>query len=185
MEKSVDASKQALVATQRPWISADVRTAGPLFFDNNGAGIMLKITLKNTGHTPATNVLPFPVMFVREPQPMNVLAIQKRRCSTVRHPPRPSGGPGYTLFPDYVIDEYNTPSMARDEIEGARLIAPFIIICINYQFTFSDESHQTAAMYSLVRLDPAHPGQAFAINPRGGPVPAASLQLIPMGSYAD
>ena len=62
---------------------------------------------------------------------MDVLAIQKRRCNTVRQPSRPSGGSGYTLFPGHVIDEYNTPSVARDEFEGARLIGPFIISCIN------------------------------------------------------
>jgi hypothetical protein len=177
---------QPLVLSQRPWVSADVAIAGPLFVEHNSPAVRLNITLRNTGNSPATSIIPFPIMTMREQQPLNMLESQTRRCSTLRRPPGPGSGLGYTLFPGGTVTEYNTPSMAREEIESIGFnIAPLIIICINYKFTFSDESHQTATIYLLGRRNPEYPGQAFVIDLRASPIPAESLQLIPMGSYAD
>lgn len=186
--KASDVAEKTLVASQRPWVSFDVEIAGPLMIEKNGFGLPLKITVKNVGHSPAVGVLPYPVIFVKERQPMDVLEVQKRRCSTVRHPPtRPNRSFGYTLFPGGVgITERNTPSNTREELESVLpAISPMIVVCADYQFTFTTGSHQTMTMYSLIRFDPLHPGQGFAINPREGLVPAASLRLIPIGSYAD
>jgi len=157
-----------------------------MVLENNSPGLRLKISLKNTGHSPATSIIPFPIMSRPDQQPMNMLDIQKRRCSTIHQPPSPGGGPGYTLFPGDIITEYNSPSMAREEIEsGGFVVVPFIIICINYKFTFTGESHQTSTIYLLGQRNPVSPGQALAIDLRTSPIPAGSLQLIPMGSYAD
>jgi hypothetical protein len=185
-ERQWQTMQQQLVLSQRPWVSAGIDLSGPLFVENNSPAIKLKITLKNTGQSPATSIIPVPIMVGREKQPMDVLEIQKRQCSTIYRPTGPGGGTGYTLFPGDSVIEYNTTSMAREEIESIGLdIAPFIIICINYNFTFRGESHQTASFYSLVRVDPAYPGQAFVLDIRTSHIPVASLQLIPLGSYAD
>jgi hypothetical protein len=169
---------------QRPWVSADVQIAGPLVFEANGSAIPLKLTLKNTGHTPATRILAIPILFVREEQPMNFLAIQKRRCEAGQRPAGPSGGIGYTLFPGDTVTEYNTPSMTREEFGTQPTIVPYVVVCINYQFTFSGENHQTAAMFVLMRVDPVRPG-AFVINPKDGSVPTNNLRFQALGSYAD
>jgi hypothetical protein len=172
-------------AAQRPWVSANIQIAGPLVFEANGSSIPLKITLKNTGDTPATRILAIPRLFVREKQPMDLLAIQKRRCEAGRRPPVPSGGIGYTLFPGDTVTEYNTPTMTHDEFGSQQTIAPFIVVCINYQFTYSGENHQTAAMYTLMRVDPTRPGMAFVIKPQDGSVPIDKLRFQFLGSYAE
>ena len=163
-----------------------VEIAGPLFMENNSPGVRLKITLKNPGYSPATNIVPFPIMTGREQQPMNMLEMQKRRCSTINQSPGLSGGLVYTLFPGDTVEEYNTPSIAREEIESIGFsIVPLVIICVNYKWAFSGENHQTASVYALGRVDPTYPGQAFTIDLRASPIPAASLHLTPIGSYAD
>ena len=163
----------------RPWVSIDDLKAGPLIFSNSGAGIQLKITMKNSGPTPAINVLPFPMIFVQEAHPFSVIEIIKRRCPHSH----PGGGLGYSLFPGQTVEEVNTPSMTREEFAYSTAIAPFLLICVKYKDASNNEIRRTASLYSLVRVNPAYPGQAFVITPLAdGQAPA---HLLPLGSHAD
>jgi hypothetical protein len=57
-KESADIAKNALVATNRPWIMirADIAVAGPIFYNVNGVNFTLRYILRNVGHSPATNI---------------------------------------------------------------------------------------------------------------------------------
>src|ERR1035437_444117 len=54
-KESADVANKTLIATQRPWVTADVIVVGPLIFKNGGAVITLRYSLKNLGAPPAAN----------------------------------------------------------------------------------------------------------------------------------
>lgn len=165
---------------QRPWVAIGVTINGPLSFGTNDVGIPLKITMKNVGNAPAVDVLPLPVMFGDEPQPMNFKAVIKKRCETDTRRKNPLAGVGYTIFPNDVLPNFNTPSMPTP----TGVLSSFVAICVNYRFTFAEENHQTAYLYFLARHKPGQPG-GFVIDPKSGPVPASDLTLTLLASYAD
>ncbi len=60
LQKSADAADNAaktaarqLELAERPWIAANIERNGPLTFNVNGANIPIKITMRNTGNSPA------------------------------------------------------------------------------------------------------------------------------------
>jgi hypothetical protein len=42
--------------TERPWMEATIEVVAPLTFDQNGAHNQIRYTVKNSGHSPATNI---------------------------------------------------------------------------------------------------------------------------------
>jgi hypothetical protein len=40
----------------RPWMQGDVQFVGPLIFDNDGATVPIRVSLRNSGNSPARNV---------------------------------------------------------------------------------------------------------------------------------
>lgn len=186
---------QLSVATQRPWVSADVSLAGPLTYDGNGANISLELLLTNSGHTPALYVWPWIVPYLlktgRDPRDE-----QKVRCDEVRNRPFSHSELGVMIAAQQTFPITLTTTIRKDEIEGSRfqtgerVMSPIIVGCVNYQFTFGERKrHQTGFIYKLDRIKPDQPGH-FAIFPDDGDVPAGRLVLVPWvleggGFYAD
>lgn len=54
-ERSVKATEQTIIASQRPWISVEVGLAGPLTVSNTEVRVDLGLTLRNVGKSPAIN----------------------------------------------------------------------------------------------------------------------------------
>src|SRR5271169_1760792 len=65
--KTLSTIERAINITQRPWIGASVEPV-QLAFDDKGGGITLRITIKNSGPVPATDVLASPILLVKDPQ---------------------------------------------------------------------------------------------------------------------
>jgi hypothetical protein len=62
-DRSADAAEatskiaaQQLEVADRPWVSIDMNLVGPLTFDENGANVKTLMTMKNSGHSPATGL---------------------------------------------------------------------------------------------------------------------------------
>src|SRR5712664_4961856 len=48
--------ERSLIAANRPWIKVSFKPAGPIFYNVNGANIILRYILENIGRSPAINV---------------------------------------------------------------------------------------------------------------------------------
>lgn len=55
-EKAADVSREALIATDRPWIKVEVDICDALIFEESEISIKVRFTLRNIGRSPATNV---------------------------------------------------------------------------------------------------------------------------------
>jgi hypothetical protein len=178
--KSANSAEQVLIATQRPWMLFNVELAGSLAFDGSGASLPLKIVTENTGPTPAIGVVAHPVIFCKEKQPFKAIDVIKRRSGDFNS----VGRLGHTLSRSERFTETKTASMSLEEYEGMSVLSPFVLITVKYRFTFSDETHMTSKLFSLVRTDPLYQAQSVVMQP-GNSVQPDRLSLVLIGSYAD
>jgi hypothetical protein len=179
-KKSANSAEQVLIATQRPWILLNIELAGSLAFDGTGSSVPLKIVTENTGPTPAVGVLVHPVLFCKEKQPFKAIDVIKRRSADFNS----VGRAGHTLSKGEHFTETKTAGMDLEEYEGMSVLSPFVLVTVKYRFTFSDETHMTAKLFSLVRTDPLYQAQSVVMQP-GNSVQPDRLSLVLVGSYAD
>jgi hypothetical protein len=179
-KKSANSAEQVLIATQRPWILLNIDLAGSLAFDGSGASLPLKIVTENTGPTPAVGVLVHPVLFCKEKQPFKAIDVIQRRSADFAS----VGRLGHTLSRGEHFTETKTAAMSLEEYEGMSVLSPFVLVTVKYRFTFSDETHMTSKLFSLVRTDPLYQGQSVVMQP-GNSVQPDRLSLVLVGSYAD
>ncbi len=209
-EKVADAAKQSanvaektLVATQRPWVSVEMKIISPLTYDAEGnAQITIGFMLKNIGNSPAVEL-----DLIAELHPIfgDAVAKKQKLCDAVRksHPldSRVSEW-GLVLFPQQSMPFGQALSVSHKEIEEFnlaqagdspiwpkdRLIWPAKIIgCVNYKFTFTDGYHQTGFVGLLHRPSPDGPNYPPVMFRAGEDVPIEAMELIPsrFGSSAD
>ena len=201
MKESIAAAKDAVkaasdanrlnrdnfLATERPWIAADIEVGGPLRYDVNGANITLRFQLKNVGHSPATHLwirpqglaLPFGI------DNFDPRAIQQKIYTEMKT--RPLSPWGITLFPGDTIVENMTMSIGAEELKRSTqivdFIEPTIVGTIDYSFVFEDGHHQTGFVVELRRSDTPRPESTAkkrspaAIFPDEGDIPATELRL--------
>jgi hypothetical protein len=168
---------------RRPWVTMD-SSPDDLDYNENGIQVGIQVVLRNTGVTPAMNVIitlaAFPILPSDLPQEMNKI------CSAdVSHP-----GMGVTVFPgDHNIWRYQT--YITKEKAGAywatRPLAPKIIFtiiaaCIVYQFHWASEAHHTPFLFNVRRVRgekvPGRIEGAPGIFVDEGHIPASDLQLF-------
>jgi len=180
---SVVLAKDSLVLSQRPWILVDVSLGGPLRYDQNGMNITLDLVLTNTGETPAFQVIPHIVPYIRTQARFDDRAEQTKLAEDVKIR-RPSRF-GYTIFPKRGVSVSWTVTIphaeiaaAHAEFEGAiTFVTPFVVGTVSYVFTLSDKAHQTGIIYQLARLNPSNPRITLAIDTAAGDVPREMLAL--------
>lgn len=177
---SFQLSRQTLIASQRPWVSIEIRLTGPLNFNNNGAQVDIGVTLKNHGHSPALNVRDF-VIFDPDPagrKGPSFCELQRTRSAT---------NFAQVIFPDDKISEIQTARAESEEIKRVtqtrQSISPLITACVNYISQFDDVRHQTKLTANLLRT-PSGPKQVYAITPADGDVPL-HLEILFGGFTAD
>jgi hypothetical protein len=62
-KESADTARDALKETTRPWVSSEIVNMGDLVYSKDGVALYLRIKLRNTGHSVATQVWPHLKMF--------------------------------------------------------------------------------------------------------------------------
>ena len=192
-------NRENFLATERPWVTADIGVGGPLYYNINGANITLLFRLKNVGKSPATHVwinLRTLAPAIGVDAPYDPREAQQKLYEETKA--RPLSSFGYTLFPGDVITQAMTVSIGKDELKRitvkADFIHPTIIGTIDYGFTFEAGHHQTGFMVEVRRSDaPRAESTAKNRSPSAifvdeGDIPAEDLRVMRSflgGEFAD
>jgi hypothetical protein len=174
-KQSLDASRDALIASQRPWVSAELSINGPFTFNEEGAQISIGVTLKNHGHSPAANVRDFVVLDLGTSE-KSIQICEARRARFLTNFTT-------TIFPEETIAHSRIASVDQNDLKTAtarrNIIAPFIMACVDYLSQIDNTKHQTRITIDLVRA-PTKENPHFAIKVGAGDVPASDLSLEPL-----
>jgi len=167
--KTLSAIEELLDATHRPWVAASVEPV-QLAFDDQGGGITLKMTIKNSGAGPATDVLTSPVLLLDAKQPY------KTACSHYGI----GGGIGPTLFNNDAFPKTSTAWLSRKDF--GENFPKLVAVCIKYRFANGARTGETGYLFAIVQRDPGHP-DGYVIEPKNGTLNPPELALLPTGSY--
>jgi hypothetical protein len=189
-----------LIATERPWIKADISPGGPVRYDVNGVSFTLRFVLKNIGHSPAMNVWIMPRVIAPaigiDPVGFNPRKeLEKDIVALKTKAPSPFA---LAIFPGDTITEDITVNISAAELaritQKAELIMPTIIGAIDYRFGFDAQAHETGFIVEVRRDNAPRPMTVEknrwppAIFPDEGDIPAADVRLFSSfidGGYAD
>lgn len=182
-KEAVEIAQRSMVASERPWVQVRINL-GPngVTFDDNGVGVDLVFTLKNTGKTPAIGV-------GIEGGPKlagdvnNRMSDLENICSTARKEPFNPKRIGYTIFPNDTLVFRMTygfadkATLAKAAIfPGDTFIMPVVIGCADYFTTLNDGvHHQSRFVYDLYWPIPG--GGVRAVPTSKGNMSAAELRL--------
>ena len=208
-----DVALKQLEATDRPWLSVDVRIAAPFRIMADSVHLSLAVNIKNVGNSVATHIENHMQIF---PQSGGVdgkafsepIERQKALCDQARMGGRTTrersfrDQSGIALFPneqsvlgfssslshaDMALRAatFNTPNQPPMPYPG---IIPAIIGCLDYRFGSSERHHQTGFIYQILRIDPEAPLAGSFFNLTQMEVPVSEMRLDRFffgGNYAD
>jgi len=150
-------ARTAAEAQERPWVSAKISLSRPLSFTDKGASIGVAAILKNVGHSPALNVR-FVSKIISFEHPDDLWKRQSEFCEFWKHRSPVSGLPGKTIFPGDERPDGEITGMNAEELATALKttslqgkISMWLIACVDYQFYFPSEHHQTRYAFPLGR----------------------------------
>jgi hypothetical protein len=175
---SADVANKTLIETQRPWVSIIEMGLGPLIYDDQGARITITAQMKNVGSVPAININLNAAVYLIGKR-LDVIEAQQTVCEEVK---RWKAAAGPALFPsDTISASINIPISKSDieeysiEIPGVgRTITPVIVGCADYVIPIDGSHRQTR--FALI-LSEKKNGEAYAIYPANGDIPADRLML--------
>jgi hypothetical protein len=171
-KRSIDIAQNALVASNRPWVNAEVQLTGPLTFDGQGAHLPIMITLKNIGHSPAISVWSDEELYMAVNPQLDTERERARQCNeTVKR----SLTMGQTIFPETNGMSGRVDTATNDIVQKGTFLNPTIIVCVTYQSTLHDNTwYSTSMVYDLHRIDER--GIEFAVK-NGEDVPLNRLEF--------
>jgi hypothetical protein len=188
LEKTDDTLKATLAAnrlSQRPWISVEIKIAGPLSYSRtDGARIPLEITIQNTGNEPALDVLPVVEMYGerigRMKDMKDIIALLMTGCEEISSfPIKDTFGLGEVLMPKQTRIFPWTASMTADEVKigmpfgEVSFLPPIISGCISYSYNKGEGGrHRTTFSYSPRRKD----SRVFYVGEKETPVELMNLE---------
>src|SRR5215472_11985342 len=94
-EAQTTIAKDALVASNRPWIELDEAKAVSLTVDSRALNILVDFKYRNVGHSPAVDVLIHPSVVIDD----SFGALARAVCAEIKSP-RTRGGIEQIVFPD-------------------------------------------------------------------------------------
>jgi hypothetical protein len=186
----IEESHAEFETNQRPWLNSNETVAdGPLSFNRNGATLQLKVQITNSGNTPATNLFLNGIIIVDEPEqsflPANRFNTLRRRCTVLRASRETNPQTQLSIFPKSHIEggwgayaQREDIEKAKNSLQGAIQMMPHVMFCIDYQFTYIQDRHLTAQLFSLTS-DTSPP---FSMNEGDPPI---TVKLTLEGTYAD
>jgi hypothetical protein len=167
-KKAADTAASQLELTERPWVDADVSLEGPLTFNVNGGTLPIKITLRNSGHSPAqnTSVSVLPLM---GSETIKAAGYRPKACQNAVVMMQQAG---ITLFPGINLGQQNAINFNKDDIEKFKaskefpgsnfsklpdaILSPSFLVCIVYKPTFNGASlYHTSYIFDLYKKLPA------------------------------
>jgi hypothetical protein len=186
-DKTLIETRRQIELPHRPWVQVTVKVVGDglMFTSEGSAGITLRVSMLNSGSSPAMRVFPEIEIYPQGPSRLRPPAEQRRLCEPLRNLGRDSGwGFPTTLFPERTEIRDVKISMMADEIRTAssgsadsdsttKTCVPFVVGCVDYMFHFAEGHHQTGFIFILSRTD-NRPLETM-VN-----VPADHLYLVPL-----
>jgi hypothetical protein len=125
MRRSVAIAQQQLIATSRPWLSAELLVSGPITFDAAGVHVRYAVKSTNYGHSPAMNVI-IRAQTVNE-QIMGA-SIEQRLFKENECPIGWSFGE--TVFPEKDFIQAFSIALANDELDKPLIGFPKGMLCL-------------------------------------------------------
>lgn len=165
-------ARDALVATNRPWVSFDMRAVSPLTFDKDGAHLSFDVTFKNTGGSTAIST-GFKVEMWRDITPTIPNGVVRERERLCKEAAQLSVLSKALFVGDPRTDTWligYPPEGVSTSVKQSGDFSALIIACIEYRSPVSDRFFETASVISL--------GRQKYIDPRGRP----SFSIIPPDS---
>jgi hypothetical protein len=161
-----------LELAERPWVDANIELDGdvPLDFNVNGLNVHLKISLRNTGHSPAQHTA-ISFAFLAGYEGVNAVSYRPKVCEDAGRISTTMPQFGLTLFPSVNFEQQESVGIGKEDLEKSKMSrlfpgshfrddtvgTPAIIICIAYQPTFKSNSvYHTAYIADLYTLDDAN-----------------------------
>ena len=153
-------AESTLAESSRPWVYPEFTVVSDgLSYPNGVARIVLRVTLRNTGHSVAvdTRIFMRMLLYVGGEDPVDK---QTEFIDTVKNAPTLPRPTGVALFPGETnILKDQELLVARDEIERCKrgpsgAIHPIVVGFVQYRFPFRadiDKVHETRFIYEIVR----------------------------------
>ena len=162
--KSSREQLQSMKFDQRPWISLEMQSAGPLDRDDKGWMYTFAYNLNNVGRSPAFNVM-FTANMIPLAEPIDTppasgafsfpeptVAIRravKETCDA--NSDARAQGMGEILFPNAI---QNLRLKAHSQSPTTGFIPGFAVVaCVTYQFSGDSTIHRTVRVFDLERRD--------------------------------
>jgi hypothetical protein len=171
---TIEISRAAINAAQRPWVSVDVRIAGPLVFNSDGATLTLESRIKNFGRTPAINARVFAYMSLLNSDNLFSECDKQRNRGTKMF--------GELLFPNEASNNNNSVYVSEHDLDVAeqaskdKYLSITIFGCVDYVSTLDTLHHQSRFLYNLYRNKLDEKG-VFAINKSLGKVEPSDMHI--------
>jgi hypothetical protein len=169
-KETADTTAKQLELAERPWMTAKIIGGEFDFQEDGSASFKAAIVMKNIGRSPAiaidngfSVILPKREALFTEP-----LAKQKELCDALRKrqakpiettgisilfPNEETSPLGFsTSIPKEWIDQAALPPTATDPHRV--IFAGILVGCVDYQFTFTGNHHQTGYIYEISRREP-------------------------------
>ena len=179
--KSVDLSadaltqtREAMIATQRPWLSIETKIASPLVWKDGDLELQLRVSGKNTGLTPALNARFFAILDPKDGRKGTVVCDAARKNRSAMF--------GRIVFPGESFETTETAEASAVEVKagllkGGKYLAPSLTVCVDYRTAFDQPiHHQTYTTFNLYRERQAA-AENDLIDPQEGDVPAIDLRM--------
>lgn len=152
VKKQSKLSAEQLELAQRPWVDMRIDIDGPLTFDVNGARIPLKITLRNTGHSPAMSTRISPRALIGS-KSLSAINYRDEVCQEAARTATAYPRSGDTLFPNIDFGRHYDVILTQKDIDNGKaskenpkanfgevMISPSVIVCVAYRPSFNDTS---------------------------------------------
>jgi hypothetical protein len=167
MEAQLAEMQRSTEVSQRAWVSisqSSITVSGPLSFDSQGNGtIRFSCDIRNTGQSPALEMKLHARLIALRMQGSvwdEVISEQSLAFDDFRK--KPSGIMAQTVFPGDVICQRDYPASVyqqgiADALESRKTglipnpgkVSFILIICVEYQFSFSTVHHQSRYAFYL------------------------------------
>jgi hypothetical protein len=198
VQQQTEVMRQQLVASERPWIEAELAPDGPIKFEDGGALIFFAVTMTNVGHSVAVNVdVEFGASSGTAFGTNQIEAV----CSNIKSVGR-SPGRGDTVFPggkpltrrffarlfkaDLMHPALGPFLLSPEAEDSTKRFAPIVFGCVDYQFDFAEGHHQTWFAYNVYSVEPS--GRVLYPAKHQGNIPISRILMskqLSVGHWAN
>lgn len=182
MEEANKLNREIFVSSERAWLFPNVSIASPLTYDpvNNGAlRIDFHISVRNVGRSPAINAHVQTELVIPAIGKENFLVAPIQVRISERARARRTDFFDQVVFPSGEVVYPIGHIVSREELDRVTSVSqsmiPTLVGCVDYQFPFGPDHHQTWFSFYIQRRLPN--GRLSGIDRASGDIPSDELML--------